>query len=89
MARRRRWARHTARSDTTITDSQYGPLGQPLANVGTVIALEKGPDTDEFFLTFDVLGTHQNVRLDPVPLAPAPPADVQRPRTSGCACSTS
>jgi hypothetical protein len=64
--------------DTTITDSQYGPLGQPLANVGTVIALEKGPDTDEFFLTFDVLGTHQNVRLDPVPLAPSPPPDVQR-----------
>jgi hypothetical protein len=64
--------------DTTITDSQYGPLGQPLANVGTVIALEKGPDTDEFFLTFDVLGTHQNVRLDPVPLAPAPPPDVRR-----------
>ncbi len=64
--------------DTTITDSQYGPLGQPLANVGTVIALEKGPDTDEFFLTFDVLGTHQNVRLDPVPLAPAAPPDVQR-----------
>jgi len=64
--------------DTTITDSLYGPLGQPLANVGTVIALEKGPDSDEFFLTFDVLGTHQNVRLDAVPLAPAPPADVQR-----------
>ncbi|MDH4310643.1 MAG: LamG domain-containing protein [Gammaproteobacteria bacterium] len=64
--------------DTAITDSQYGPLGQPLANVGTIIALEKGPDTDEFFLTFDVLGTHQNVRLDPVPLAPAPPPDVQR-----------
>ena len=64
--------------DTTITDSQYGPLGQPLANVGTVIALEKGPDADEFFLTFDVLGTHQNVRLDPVPLAPVPPPDVQR-----------
>ena len=64
--------------NTTITDSQYGPLGQPLASVGTVIALEKGPDTDEFFLTFDVLGTHQNVRLDPVPLAPVPPPDVQR-----------
>jgi hypothetical protein len=69
--------------DTTITDSQYGPLGQPLANVGTVIALEKGPDTDEFFLTFDVLGSHQNVRLDPVPLEPAPPADVQRPSDVG------
>ncbi len=64
--------------DTTITDSQYGPLGQPLATVGTIIGLEKGPESDEFFLTFDVLGTHRNVRLDPVPLAPAPPPDVRR-----------
>ena len=64
--------------DTVISDSQYGPLGQPLASIGTVIALEKGPESDEFFLTFDVLGTHRNVRLEPVPLAPAPPADVQR-----------
>jgi len=64
--------------DTTITDSQYGPLGQPLATVGTIIGLEKGPEADEFFLTFDVLGTHRNVRLDPVPLAPAPPPDVRR-----------
>jgi hypothetical protein len=69
--------------DTTITDSQYGPLGQPLANIGTVIALQKGPDADEFFLTFDVLGTHRNVRLDPIPLAPVPPADVQRPADVG------
>ena len=69
--------------DTTITDSQYGPFGQPLSTIGTVIALEKGPETDEFFLTFDVLGTHQNVRLDPVPLAPAPPPDVQRPSDVG------
>jgi Concanavalin A-like lectin/glucanases superfamily len=69
--------------DTTISDSQYGPLGQPLANIGTVIALEKGPDADEFFLTFDVLGTHRNVRLDPIPLAPVPPPDVQRPADIG------
>ncbi len=69
--------------DTTITDSQYGPLGQPLATIGTVIALEKGPDGDEFFLTFDVLGSHRNVRLAPVPLAPAPPPDVPRPADIG------
>jgi hypothetical protein len=69
--------------DTAITDSLYGPLGQPLSNIGTTIGLEKGPDTDEFFLTFDVLGTHSNVRLDPVPLAPAPPPDVRRPADIG------
>jgi hypothetical protein len=64
--------------DTAITDSLYGPLGQPLSTIGTVIGLEKGPEADEFFLTFDVLGNRQNVRTDPVPLAPAPPPDVQR-----------
>jgi hypothetical protein len=69
--------------DTTVSDSEYGPMGQPLSPVGTVIGLEKGPDSDEFFLTFDVLGSHTNVRLDPVPLAPAPPADVRRPADIG------
>ena len=69
--------------DTAVTDSLYGPLGQPLSAIGTVIGLEKGPDADEFFLTFDVLGDHRNVRTDPVPLAPAPPPDVQRPSDVG------
>jgi hypothetical protein len=64
--------------DTSITDSEYGPMGQQLSTIGTVIALQKGPDADEFFLTFDVLGTNTNVRLDPVPLAPGPPPDVLR-----------
>jgi hypothetical protein len=64
--------------DTAVTDSMYGPGGQPLSTIGTVIGLEKGPELDEFFLTFDRLGTHTNVRTDPVPLQPAPPADVQR-----------
>jgi hypothetical protein len=68
---------------TTISDSEYGPLGQPLSNIGTVIALQKGPESDEFFLTFDRLGSHTNVRTDPVPLTPAPPPDVQRPADVG------
>jgi len=69
--------------DLNITDSEYGPLGQRLSSIGTVIALQKGPDSDQFFLTFDVLGSHTNVRLDPVPLAPAPPPDVRRPADIG------
>jgi hypothetical protein len=64
--------------NTAITDSQYGPLGQPLSGIGTVIGLQKGPESDEFFLTFDVLGGRSNVRTDPVPLPPAPPPDVRR-----------
>jgi hypothetical protein len=41
--------------DTSVTDSNYGPGGQQLSTIGTVIGLEKGPEFDEFFLTFDVL----------------------------------
>jgi len=64
--------------DGTISDSEYGPLGQLLSPIGTVIGLQKGPEADEFFLTFDRLGEHYDVRTEPVPLAPAPPADIER-----------
>jgi Concanavalin A-like lectin/glucanases superfamily len=64
--------------DTVVNDSNYGPGGQRLSGIGTVIALEKGPESDEFFLTFDVLGNRTNVRTEPVPLLPAPPPDVLR-----------
>jgi cytochrome c553 len=64
--------------DTAVTDSSYGPKGQLLSSIGTVIGLEKGPEADEFFLTFDVLGSRRNVHTEPVPLAPAPPPDQPR-----------
>ena len=44
-------------------------LGQPLSPYGGVFPQEQGPDSDEFFLTFEVLGANVNVRTDPVPLA--------------------
>jgi len=69
--------------NTAITDSEYGPLGQPLSTIGTVIAQQQGPQTDEFFLTFDQLGSHTNVRLDPAPTPAAPPPDVLRPPDIG------
>jgi len=42
----------------------YADLGQPLSPLGAVIPLEKGTGTDgdEFFLTFDLLGTESFVR---------------------------
>jgi hypothetical protein len=40
-----------------------------------VIALEKGPDADLFFLSFDRIGTSMHVRTDPAAPQPAPPAD--------------
>jgi len=65
--------------DTTITDAQYSAQGrQYLSSLGTVIALEKGPVNDEFFLTFEKLGNSTNVVVEAPPAVPAPPNDVPR-----------
>jgi len=61
--------------DTVITGSSYTPAGQVLSDLGTIIALEKGPDSDEFFLSFEQLGSNTNVFTEPTPLPPAAPAD--------------
>ena len=50
---------------TSITDASYDPAtGQLLSDLGTVVALEKGPDLDEFFLSFEVLGSNSNVFVE-------------------------
>jgi hypothetical protein len=65
-----------ARLDTKVSDAGYTPgTGQLLASVGTVIALEKGPDSDLFFLSFDQIGSSMHVRTDPAAPQPAPPDD--------------
>jgi hypothetical protein len=47
--------------------------GQVLSTLGTVLPLEKGPDEDEFFLTFDRLGANSFSRPPPAtPTAPTP-----------------
>ncbi|TDJ47869.1 MAG: LamG domain-containing protein [Gammaproteobacteria bacterium] len=63
-----------ANLDTTISSLLYDPFaGQPLASIGAVLPLENGPDADEFFLTFDVLGSNNFTRPAPVtPPAPLP-----------------
>jgi Concanavalin A-like lectin/glucanases superfamily len=58
--------------NTAITASNYVPQGEVLSNVGTVIALQSGPTVDQFFLTFDKLGTHTNVVVEAIPSTPAP-----------------
>jgi len=58
--------------DVTVNDTTYTPAGQPLSDLGTVIALEKGPGADEFFLSFDLIGGNTNVRTPDSPLAPTP-----------------
>jgi len=63
--------------DTMISNAFYVPgSGQRLSDLGTIIALEKGPQSDEFFLSFEVLGNNTNVVVEPAPLTPAPPADL-------------
>ena len=74
--------------NTTITAANFTAQGEVLSNVGTVIGLESGPLTDQFFLQFDVLGTQKDVIVEASPcpagqttctqaLTPAPPtADV-------------
>lgn len=57
-----------ANLDDTLDYQEFGPLGQPLASIGAVIPLERGPDDDEFFLTFDLLGSESYVRTDDPPL---------------------
>ncbi len=61
--------------DEMITSALYTPNGQPLSGLGTVIPLEKGPDSDEFFLTFDVIGGNVNIRQEPPPSPLPPPPD--------------
>lgn len=48
----------------TLSSAQFGELGQPLSPLAAVLPLEKGPQEDEFFLTFDLLGDQSYVRID-------------------------
>ncbi len=66
-----------ANLDTTVTAAEYDPAsGQKLSPLGTIITLEKGPTSDEFFLTFERLGNEEFVRVEATPAAPAMPADL-------------
>src|SRR5690606_3968758 len=57
-----------ANMDQTLSATLFGELGQPLADIGAVVPLERGPQDDEFFLTFDLLGTETYVRTEDPPL---------------------
>jgi len=59
----------------TISTNDYTVNGQPLSRLGTVIAVEKGPESDEFFLTFEKFDTHENPRVEAEPTPPAAVAD--------------
>jgi hypothetical protein len=61
----------------TLTQADYvAGQGQTLSRLGTIIPLEKGPELDEFFLTFELLGTQSNVLVEANPATPAAPTDL-------------
>ena len=57
---------------TTVSGTGYTSQGEVLSNIGTVIGLQAGPATDQFFLTFDKLGNQTDVVVEAIPTAPAP-----------------
>ena len=59
-------------------DLQVDQNDMTLSPYGTIIPLQEGPNLDEFFLTFEQLGSHSNVVLEPVPAQPPMPADGER-----------
>jgi uncharacterized protein YjbI with pentapeptide repeats len=48
----------------SLSASLFVELGQPLSALGAVLPLEKGPENDEFFLTFDRLAGSSFSRQD-------------------------
>jgi hypothetical protein len=58
--------------DSSLYDEESG---QALSRLGTTLPMEKGLESDLFFLTFELLGSNSNVFTEPVPVAPAAPAD--------------
>jgi Concanavalin A-like lectin/glucanases superfamily len=65
-----------ANLNTSITDANYTPgSGQLLSDVGTIIGLQKGPASDQFFLTFDRIGTNTFARTPETGIT-QPPVDL-------------
>ena len=61
-----------ANVDVLLTPADYVPgEGQSLSSLGTVVGIEKTPETDEFFLTFERIGQFSHIRVDATPVAAA------------------
>lgn len=66
--------------DARLNSSGYGSMGQPLSELGSVLALETGPRHDEFFLTFERIGRHESVRVDGAVSLQVPTAAASAPQ---------
>ena len=57
--------------DTTVNAGEYVVNeGQVLSDIGTIIPVENGPDADEFFLAFEVIGNAGTAYVEDDPPAP-------------------
>lgn len=66
--------------DTELSSAAFVDGRQPLSGQGAVIELQQGPDSDQFFLTFDRLGEHEFVRVEAEPPTPGnPPVIADQP----------
>jgi hypothetical protein len=65
---------------TMATASSGDALGYPISRQGTIIPLQKGPELDEFFLTFENLGGILSTR--PVASTPSQTAPIDLPAQS-------
>lgn len=70
-----------ANINTTLTRANFTDGRQLLSSLGTVIELKQGPELDEFFITFDRLGSHEHVHVPAqLPTAPTPVDLPSQPR---------
>jgi len=59
--------------NVTVNSTDYSSTnGQLLSPIGTVIPLENGPSSDQFFLTFAQIGTNTRTYTQAAPTAPTP-----------------
>ncbi|MEM7083299.1 MAG: LamG domain-containing protein [Pseudomonadota bacterium] len=67
-----------ANLDVMLNENDFVASTQSLSRLGTLVPLEKGTESDSFFLTFELLGDNANVFTEPTPLQPGTPPDVER-----------
>ena len=69
-----------------ISSAYTADAGERLTELGAVLPLEKGPSSDEFFLTFDTIGPNTFNR--PPPVTPPPPTPTDLPPASSVGVRT-
>jgi len=76
-----------ANVDTLVSTALYdSETGQQIASLGTVVPLGNGPSQDEFFLTFEHIGSFTSTR--PAPTTPNAPMPIDLPEASAIGVRT-